>query len=201
MQRRDFITLLSGAAATWPLAARAQQSERMRRIGVLHRTADDPKGPASQRSRRGCSNWAGPMAATCGSTYRWGAGDVDAFANTRRNWSRLRRTSSSPWHRPDSVTLLQATRTVPIVFTVVTDPVGAGFVDNLARPGGNVTGFMLFEYSLSGEMAGTAQTDRAGRDARGGPSRSRHSRRHRPVCRDPVRGAVARGRGESDQRA
>ena len=66
---------------------------------------------------------------------------------------------------------------MPIVFAIVPDPVGAGFVDSLARPGGNATGFMPFEYSLSGEMAGTAQADRAGRDAGGGPSGSRQNRR------------------------
>ena len=90
---------------------------------------------------------------------------------------------------------------MPIVFAIVPDPVGAGFVDSLARPGGNATGFMQFEYSLSGEMAGTAQGDRAGRDASGGPSGSRHNRRDRPVRRNPVRGAVARRGGEPDQRA
>ena len=71
--------------------------------------------------------------------------------------------------------LLQATRTVPIVFPVVADPVGAGFVDSLARPGGNATGFMTFEYSIGGKMAGAAQADRAERDASGGPS-GRHPR-------------------------
>jgi hypothetical protein len=67
-----------------------------------------------------------------------------------------------------------ATRTAPIVFVGVTDPVGAGFVDNLARPGGNATGFVLFEYSLSGKLAGTAQADHAERDASRSPSGSRH---------------------------
>ena len=69
--------------------------------------------------------------------------------------------------------LLQATRTVPIVFPVANDPVGAGYVDSLARPGGNVTGFMLYEYSMGGEMAGAAQRDRAKRDASGRPAGSR----------------------------
>ena len=73
--------------------------------------------------------------------------------------------------------LLQATRTVPIVFVHVPDPVGAGFVDSLARPGGNVTGFTQFEYGIERKMAGAAQGDRAQRDASGGHSRSRHHRR------------------------
>ena len=97
--------------------------------------------------------------------------------------------------------LLQATRTVPIVFPVVADPVGAGFVDSLARPGGNATGFMTVRIQHEREMAGAAQADRAGRDASGGPSGSRHSRRDRPVRRHPGRGAVARGGGEPGQRA
>ena len=71
--------------------------------------------------------------------------------------------------------LLQATRTVPIVFPVVTDPVGAGFVDSLARPGGNATGFMSFEYSMSGKWLELLKADRAGRDASGGPSGSRRT--------------------------
>ena len=74
--------------------------------------------------------------------------------------------------------LLQATRTVPIVFPVVADPVGAGFVDSLARPGGNATGFMNFEYSMGGKWLELLKADRAGRDASGGPSGSRHSLRH-----------------------
>ena len=89
---------------------------------------------------------------------------------------RSRRTSS--WRHGTATVgaLLQATRTVPIVFAVVSDPVGAGFVESLARPGGNATGFMLFEYSIEREMVGTAQADCAERDAGGSSSGSRHSR-------------------------
>ena len=81
---------------------------------------------------------------------------------------------------------------MPIVFVIVPDPVGAGFVESLSRPGGNATGFMQFEYSLSGEMAGAAQGDRARRDTSGGPSGSRRTRRDWPVRRHPGRGAVGR---------
>ena len=143
MRRREFITLLGGAAA-WPLAARAQQTERMRRIGVLLPAAADdaefqarvggvPAGPGS--------NWAGPSAATCGSTPAGPRPMPPTFADTRRNWPRSRRTSSWPHGTSTVAPLLQATRTVPIVFVIVIDPVGAGFVDSLARPGGNATGF------------------------------------------------------------
>ena len=97
--------------------------------------------------------------------------------------------------------LLQATRTVPIVFVQVTDPVGAGFVDSLARPGGNATGFTMFEYGMSGKWLELLKQIAPARDASGGPSGSRHTRRDRPVGRHPVRGAVARGGGEPGRRA
>ena len=153
MQRREFITLLGGAAAAWPLAARAQQTERMRRIGVLMASAATIRNHkrASRRSCRGCRNWAGPTAATCGSTIAGPRAMPTTFANTRRNWSRSRRTSSWPLAAPVVAPLLQATRTVPIVFAQVADPVGAGFVASLARPGGNATGFTLFEYGIGGK--------------------------------------------------
>jgi putative ABC transport system substrate-binding protein len=106
VKRRKFITLLGGAAVSWPLAARAQQPDRMRRIGVLHNpAADDPDSQAR----------------------------VAAFAQGLQELGWI-----------DG-------RTVPIVFVVVADPVGAGFVENLARPGGNATGFMAFEFSISGK--------------------------------------------------
>ena len=132
---------------------------------------------------------------------RWAAGDADHIRKYAAELVAL---------APDVILatgsaavgpLLQATRTVPIVFATVTDPVGAGFVDSLARPGGNATGFIAFRIRPRREMAGTAQRDCAGRDASGDHSGSRDYRRDRPVRRDPVRGAVARGGGEPDQRA
>ena len=130
---------------------------------------------------------------------RWGTGDADAFGNTQRNWPRSRRTSSWPVAAQPWQPLLQATRTVPIVFMIVPDPVGAGFVDSLARPGGNATGFMHVRIRLEREMAGTAQSRsrRASRERRSfgmppylpGSASSAH----------PVRGAVARGGGERGQ--
>ena len=154
LQRREFITLLGGAAAAWPLAARAQQRERMRRIGVLmtvSRGRSGSTGPHRGVPAGAAANWAGPTAATCGSTPAGPQAMPTAFADTRRNWSRSRRTSSWPLAARPWRPLLQATRTVPIVFAIVADPVGAGFVDSLARPGGNATGFMPFEYGMSGK--------------------------------------------------
>ena len=149
MKRREFITALGGAAA-WPLAARAQQPDRVRRIGVLMGvTADDPEVQARLAAfLQGLRNWAGPTAATCGSTIAGAGAMPTAFGDTRRNCSRL---------APDVIfasggtveELLRATSTVPIVFAIVPDPVGSGFVDSLSRPGRNATGFMQFEYGLS----------------------------------------------------
>ena len=151
MQRREFITLLGGAAAAWPLAARAQQGERMRRIGVLmDRAADDADSrPASPRFCKRCSNWAGPIGRNVRIDIRWAAGDAD---DIRKHAAELVALAPDVILAAGSSTvapLLQATRTVPIVFVHVVDPVGAGFVESLARPGGNATGFIQFEYGLS----------------------------------------------------
>ncbi len=189
MKRREFITLLGGAAAAWPLAARAQQRERMRRIGVLTASSRGRSGMhklASRRSCRDCSDLGWIVGRNMRIDIAGAAAMPTAFANTRRNWSRSRRTSSwllaaRPW-----APLLQATRTVPIVFAVVTDPVGAGFVESLARPGGNATGFTTVRIRHRREMAGAAQADRAGRDASGGPSRS-HQCRPGPASLAPSR--------------
>jgi putative ABC transport system substrate-binding protein len=152
MERREFITLLGGAAA-WPLAARAQQAERMRRIGVLMNTAADD---AVFQTRVGAFlQGLALLGWTIGRNVRietrWSGGKAD---EARRYAAEL--VALAPdvilAHGASTVgPLLQATRAVPIVFPVVSDPVAAGFVDNLARPGGNATGFIVFEYSLSGK--------------------------------------------------
>ena len=151
MRRREFITLL-GSAAAWPLAARAQQGERVRRIGVfMNLAADDPEGQARLTGfLRGLqeSGWADGRNAHIDT--RWG---TDA-GSTRKYAAELVALA------PDVIlasassatsALQQTTRTVPIVFVSVVDPVGAGFVESLARPGGNLTGFSVFEYGLSGK--------------------------------------------------
>ena len=106
---------------------------------------------ASPRSRRACGNWVGPSAATCRSTTAGPLAIPTAFANTRRNWSRLHPDVILANSTPLVVALQQATPTVPIVFVGVADPVGAGLVESLARPGNNSTGFIVFEYGISGK--------------------------------------------------
>src|SRR5215471_11750502 len=152
MKRREFITLLGGAAAAWPLAARAQQRERMRRIGVLlPATADDSRFQTflgAFLQAEALLGWA--IGRNVQIDTRWATANV---AEIRRHAAEL--VALAPdiilAHGDTAVgALLQVTRNVPVVFPVVGDPVGGGFVDSLARPGGNVTGFMNFEYSISG---------------------------------------------------
>jgi putative tryptophan/tyrosine transport system substrate-binding protein len=151
--RREFITLLGGAAVAWPLAARAQQREQMRRIGVLMNLgSDDAEGQARNAAfLQGLQELGWTVGRNVRIEYRWGAGDAELF---RRYASELVALA------PDVIlagggavvpSLLQATRTVPIVFTGTPDPVGAGFVESLARPGGNATGFTIYEYGISGK--------------------------------------------------
>jgi putative tryptophan/tyrosine transport system substrate-binding protein len=154
LKRRKFITLLGCAAVAWPLAVLAQQGERMRRIGVLQMlAADDPDGRAETAAfLQGLAQLGWTDGRNVRIEYRQGLGNPD---NVRKYAAELAALT------PDVILsiggasqvgpLLQATRTVPIVFTYVVDPVGAGFVDSLARPGGNATGFISSEYSLSGK--------------------------------------------------
>jgi len=153
MKRREFITLLGGAAAAWPVTARAQQTGRMRRIGVLlPAAADNAQFQAwvgAFQQGLALSDWT--IGHNVRIDIRWATGNA---AEIRRHAAELAVLGPDVIlaHGNGSVgALLQATRTVPIVFPVIGDPVGAGFVDSLARPGGNVTGFMAFEYSMSGK--------------------------------------------------
>jgi putative ABC transport system substrate-binding protein len=153
VRRREFITLLGGAAAAWPLAAGAQQPERMRRIGMLMSlTPDDPDGRArSDAFLQGLQRSGWIDGRNIQIDHRWGGGDADNF---RKYAAELVALNPDALLASGTVTvapLLQATRKVPIVFVQVADPVGAGFVNSLARPGGNVTGFALFEYGISGK--------------------------------------------------
>jgi ABC-type uncharacterized transport system substrate-binding protein len=150
MQRREFIALLGGAVA-WPLAARAQQPERMRRIAVLMTTAaDDPEGQARITAFvQGLQLLGWTDRGNVRIDTRWSAGNPDEIRKYVTEFVAL---------APDVILaaggatvgpLLQATQTVPIVFTLVPDPVGAGYVESLARPGGNATGFTNMEYGIS----------------------------------------------------
>jgi ABC-type uncharacterized transport system substrate-binding protein len=153
MRRRDFITLLGSATAALPLAARAQQVERMRRVGVLMSVAaNDPEGQArivaflQELQQLGLTDGRDVRIET-----RWAAGNAE---DARKYAAELVALSPDVILGAGSFTvgpLLQATHSVPIIFVHVPDPVGAGFVDSLARPGGNTTGFTQFEYSTSGK--------------------------------------------------
>src|SRR5215471_3051286 len=152
MRRRDFITLVGGAAAAWPLAARAQQGERMRRIGVLMNLAsDDAEGQARLTAfAQGLQQFGWTDGRNARIEYRWAVGDAERIRKQAAELVTLAPDVILAASGVPVVTaLLQATRTVPIVLVI--DPVGAGFVDSLARPGGNATGFMTFEYSLAGK--------------------------------------------------
>jgi putative tryptophan/tyrosine transport system substrate-binding protein len=153
MRRRDFIKGIVGSATAWPLSARAQQRERMRRIGALMPfVANDGQAQARNAAfLQGLQQLGWSVGRNIQIDYRWSGGGAD---DTRKSAAELIAlapevilTSGSAGMGP----LLQATRTIPIVFVNVPDPVGTGYVDSLARPGGNATGFVLFEYRISGK--------------------------------------------------
>jgi putative ABC transport system substrate-binding protein len=152
MQRRQFITLLGGAAA-WPLTARAQQPEPMRRIGVLNNpAADDPDSQARVAAfAQGLQESRWIIGRNVRIDYRWSSGNPDRIYRYAAELVALAPDVILTAGAASTGPLLQATRTVPIVFVSVVDPVGAGFVESLARPGGNVTGFLMFEYGISGK--------------------------------------------------
>ena len=152
MRRREFITVI-GAAAAWPLAARAQQPARMRRIGVLmSQSPDDPNALAwISAFAQGLQGRGWTIGGNVRNEYRWGAGDLDRFRKYAAELVAL---------SPDVIVatagsivgaLQQVSRTVPIVFVTTIDPVGGGWVESLARPGGNAAGFATYEFSMSGK--------------------------------------------------
>src|SRR5262245_43342033 len=151
MKRREFITLLGVAATAWPLVARAQQAERMRRIGVLMPSAaDDPEFQARMTAFvQGLAQLGWIDGRNVRIDTRWGVADTDRIRKYAAELLALAPDVIMANSSAALAALLQATRTVPIVFTTVGDPVGAGYVDSLARPVGNATGFTVFEYSLA----------------------------------------------------
>jgi putative ABC transport system substrate-binding protein len=153
MRRREFITLLGSAAAAWPLAARAQQRERTRRIGVLMNLAsDDAEGQARLAAfLQGLQEAGWAVGRNMRIDLRWGGGDPESFRKQASELVALAPDVVFASGIPAATPLLQATRTVPIVFAQVVDPVGAGLVASLARPGGNATGFTSPEYGFAGK--------------------------------------------------
>jgi len=152
LKRRQFITLLGGTAA-WPLVARAQQGERMRRIGVLmNRAADNSEGQARLAAfQKALQQLGWNDGRNVRIDIRWAGTDVERERRHAAELVTLAPDLILAGGSSSVAAVQQASRTVPIVFAGVGDPVGAGFVDSLARPGGNSTGFMAFEYSLSGK--------------------------------------------------
>jgi len=153
MRRRDFITATAGAAAIWPLPLRAQKSEQLKRIGVLmNRTADDPEGQARLAAfAQGLQEVGWAVGRNIQIDIRWGADDIE---RERIGAAELLALAPDLIFASGTLSVAAVQRAgyrMPIVFVGVTDPVGAGFVDNLARPGGNVTGFMIYEYSFGGK--------------------------------------------------
>ena len=152
MKRREFITLLGGAAA-WPLAARAQQSGGMRRIGVLMAYAEtDREGQASVALfREGLQKLGWTEGRNIRIDTRWAAADVELMQRFAKELVALQPDLILSQSTPAVAALLQQTRTIPIVFALIANPVGSGFVASFARPGGNVTGFVTIEGSLGGK--------------------------------------------------
>jgi putative ABC transport system substrate-binding protein len=153
VKRREFITLLGGAAAAWPLAARAQQGTRMRRIGMLmNRVADDPQSRlqvAAFQQRLQELNWTNDVNIRI--EYRWGAGDANQYRKYAAELVALASEVIVAVGGTSVEALQEVTRAVPIVFVQVTDPVSRGLVANLARPRGNTTGFLQFEFAICGK--------------------------------------------------
>jgi putative ABC transport system substrate-binding protein len=203
MRRREFIRLVSGAAAAWPFTARAQQGDRIRRIGVLTGTrAEDAEIKARNAAFEQALQQLGwTQGRNVRIDYRFAGGDA---ATSRKQAEELVALAPDVIVSTGSFStgqLLQVTHTVPVVFAIVPDPVGSGFVDSLSQPGGNATGFMQFEYGLSGKWLELLKEI--------APSLTRAivlwdpaiTRRDRPVCDNSVCGHVGRRRCKTGQGA
>jgi putative tryptophan/tyrosine transport system substrate-binding protein len=151
MRRREFITVLGGAAGAWPLAARAQQGERVRRMGVITGTAEGDLEIQARTAAllQGLAQLGWTDGRNLQIDIRFGGGDAERIRKSAAELVALAPDVIFATGSASVAAMLQATRTVPIVFAIVPDPVGSGFVNSLSRPGGNATGFMQFEYSLS----------------------------------------------------
>jgi len=153
MKRREFIALLGCWAATWPIAARAQQSDRMRRIAVLMLNAeDDQEGQARVAAfRQGLQALGWTEGKNLRIDWYWTAGDVERIRSDVRELAAHPPDIIVANGRPILSEAVQVIHSIPIVFVLVNDPVGEGFISSLARPGGNVTGFTFFEYTMFGK--------------------------------------------------
>ena len=153
MRRRDFLAGIAGSTASWPLVARAQKSEGMRRIGVFMSTAeDDPVGQSRVAAFQQAMQQLGwNEGRNVRMDTRWGTNDTDLYRKYAAELIALAPDVILSATGPSTQALQRVSRTVPIVFAIALDPVGSGIVESLARPGGNATGFMQFEYSLSGK--------------------------------------------------
>jgi ABC-type uncharacterized transport system substrate-binding protein len=153
MKRREFLTVLLGATATWPLAANAQESEPMRRIGMLTGIAGEDALTKERTTAflQELQKFGWSEGHNLRIDVRAGAGNADKTRKYAAELVALQPDVILATGTISVTSLLEVTRAVPIVFTIVVDPVGAGFIEKLSRPGGNVTGFMMFDYSLAGK--------------------------------------------------
>jgi putative ABC transport system substrate-binding protein len=153
MRRREFVTLLAGAAAAWPLSARAQQSDRMRLIGVLMAYAESDSTAQSWLAafRAALAKLGWTEGSNLRIELRWSADDADRMRTLAKELVDLRPDAIFGVTTPVIAALARETKTIPIVFTAVTDPIGGGFVANLAHPGGNITGFTVNDPSVGGK--------------------------------------------------
>jgi ABC-type uncharacterized transport system substrate-binding protein len=154
MRRREFITLISGAAAAWPLAARAQQGERKRRIGVLmaHAENDAEFHDYLSAFREGLQKLGWTEGRNIQIDSRWGAlDDAETRQRSAKELIALQPDLILTQNTPPTASMLEQTRSIPVVFVIVADPVGSRFVQNLARPGTNATGFTIMEPSIAGK--------------------------------------------------
>jgi putative ABC transport system substrate-binding protein len=153
VKRREFIALIGSAAAAWPLAAQAQQGERMRRIGVLMSYAEsDGEGQALVAEfQKGLQKLGWAEGRNIRFDYRWAALDAELMQRFAKELTALQPDLIFSHNTPTTAAMLQQTRTIPIIFAVVADPVGSGFIESLTRPGGNVTGFINLEPTMAGK--------------------------------------------------
>jgi len=153
MRRREFITLVGGAAASWPLVARAQQSDRMRRIGVLEETAEGDKERNNQfaKFRKGLAGFGWVEGRTVHIERRFAAADAGQYQPLAKELVALQPDVVLTVSTPVTAALQRETSAIPIVFLGVSDPIGSGFASNLARPGSNLTGIMLYEQGIAGK--------------------------------------------------